>query len=263
MNALRAMYGLRRVGLPVTTILLSASTIHLLNLPSESSAAHLGQAMNDLQAMSVNHRFAAKCVDIIRALATKWSITLPDGAAPGSVYRDTAHLCGPSPTSSTFFAASIPREQSSESGTRSGDSMTSQGPFLPPNHAATQQQQQQKLQNQQQHEQHHHNQQQQQQHQQQHHFPTYYNDSTTQLDAAQAQVAFWTPFPLQGAPITSQWDTGMFDFNATAVSATQQWPAFEGHAGAASCGPEANHMPPARIDEGIDGGMMNWHHWQQ
>merc|ERR1711939_142779 len=80
-NALRAMYGLRRVCLAVSSFLMSASTIHLLNLPSESASAHLGQGLSDLQAMSVNHQFAARCVDIIRSLASKWNIALPDSAA--------------------------------------------------------------------------------------------------------------------------------------------------------------------------------------
>lgn len=45
MNALRAMYGLRRVCLAVTGMLLSASTIHLLNLPSEPAVSYLSQAL--------------------------------------------------------------------------------------------------------------------------------------------------------------------------------------------------------------------------
>jgi hypothetical protein len=46
MNALRGMYGLRRTSLAVSPILLSASTVHLMNLPSSQGAAvHLTQAM--------------------------------------------------------------------------------------------------------------------------------------------------------------------------------------------------------------------------
>ncbi|KAH0019900.1 hypothetical protein KCU78_g6635, partial [Aureobasidium melanogenum] len=48
MNALRAMYGLRRTSLAVSSILLSASTVHLMNLPSQGAAVQLTQAMQDL-----------------------------------------------------------------------------------------------------------------------------------------------------------------------------------------------------------------------
>lgn len=45
MNALRGMYGLRRTSLAVSPILLSASTVHLMNLPSQGAAMQLTQAM--------------------------------------------------------------------------------------------------------------------------------------------------------------------------------------------------------------------------
>lgn len=45
MNAVRGMYGLRRVCVAVPIALLSASTIYLLNLPSSSAAMHLSQAL--------------------------------------------------------------------------------------------------------------------------------------------------------------------------------------------------------------------------
>jgi hypothetical protein len=45
MNALRGMYGLRRTSLAVSSIVLSASTVHLMNLPCQSAAVQLTQAM--------------------------------------------------------------------------------------------------------------------------------------------------------------------------------------------------------------------------
>jgi hypothetical protein len=45
MNALRGMYGLRRTSLAVSSIVLSASTVHLMNLPSQGAAVQLTQAM--------------------------------------------------------------------------------------------------------------------------------------------------------------------------------------------------------------------------
>lgn len=45
MNALRGLYGLRRVCIPVPVALLAASTIYLLNLPSSNAAVQLSQAL--------------------------------------------------------------------------------------------------------------------------------------------------------------------------------------------------------------------------
>ena len=145
------MYGLRRVCLPVTGFLLSASTIHLLNLPSETSGQHLSQGMRDLQTMSTNHSFAGRCVDIIRSLATKWQITLPEDAPCAS---PRPHLNGRKISSpkSAFYSASIPRQNSSQSGTRSAESQESQSrkqsapghedsPFAPPIHSSLSQSQ--------------------------------------------------------------------------------------------------------------------------
>lgn len=130
------MYGLRRVCLPVTGLLLSASTIHLLNLPSETSARNLSQAMHDLQIMSTNHFFAGRCVNIIRSLASKWQISLPEDVPRLSVSRPNGRSSG-SPKSA-FYSASIPRQNSSHSGTRSAESQESNqnthhdSPFAPP-----------------------------------------------------------------------------------------------------------------------------------
>lgn len=53
MNALRGMYGLRRTSLSVSTILLSASTVHLMNLPSQNAAVQLTQAMRMSQECNI------------------------------------------------------------------------------------------------------------------------------------------------------------------------------------------------------------------
>lgn len=98
MNALREMYGLRRTSLAVSSILLSASTVHLMNLPSQGAAVQLTQAMRkfapepvrrrdanppleDLDKMSVNHRYASCCLEAINRLANQWGIRLPEATA--------------------------------------------------------------------------------------------------------------------------------------------------------------------------------------
>ncbi|KAK4496228.1 hypothetical protein PRZ48_012208 [Zasmidium cellare] len=241
MNALRAMYGLRRVTLAVTSHLLSASTIHLLNLPSEEAAAHLSQGLHDLEAMSVNHRFAARAVDIIRSLSSKWKIALPEGAASVAVYRMTGQREISSPPPSTFFAASIDRKQSSEGKSRSGESSHQQSPFEPPN--ANNQNIP---------------------HQQQQHntsVPTFYSDPTIPLDAQQAQTAFWTPFPTQVMPIP-QYDMASTMMDLSQLEGQQEWQLYGGSSGAPP--PQDYHgrhgSAPGRLDEDMSG-MENWH-WQ-
>src|ERR1700761_617714 len=132
MNALRGMYGLRRVCPAVISLLLSATTIHLLNLPAEPATINLSQGIQDLQTMSTNHQFAAESVDIIVSLANKWGIALPDDVATNRTFRPGTQRSWQSPASSTFWAASIPRKESS-GGTRSSDSSShNDSPFPPP-----------------------------------------------------------------------------------------------------------------------------------
>lgn len=227
------MYGLRRVTLAVTSLLLSASTIHLLNLPSETAASHLSQALGDLEAMSVNHRFAARAVDIIRQLSSKWNIALPEGAATVALYRMGGHRDSQSEPPSTFFAASIPRDHSSGGRTRSGDSSHShqESPFPPP-------------------------------HQQDHqhlHGPTsmplsFFSDPQTPLDATQAQTAFWTPFPAQVMPTPHDLTAALMDVPAFAEQ--HSWPPLGGS------GPPHNtrhQSDPGRLDETMSGlGDWSW-----
>ncbi|KXT08280.1 hypothetical protein AC579_7568 [Pseudocercospora musae] len=238
MSALRALYGLRRVCLAVTSQLLSASTIHLLNLPSESAATNLSQGLHDLEAMSTNHRFAARAVDIIRSLSSKWNIALPEGAAAVAAYRLGVQRDVASPPPSTFYAASIPRKQSSEGRNRSNDSSMHESPFSPPTqHAHQQVQNQQRAPTS---------------------VPTFYSDPQTQLDASQAQTAFWTPFPTQVMPI-AQHDLGPEMLDMSQFGGHQAWPSF----GAA---PPTGHTPyrhqsdPGHVDESMSG-MENWA-WQ-
>lgn len=232
-NVLRNIYGLRRVPLAVTWLLLSASTIHLLNLPSESASTHLCQGMHDLQAISVNHQFAAKCVDIVRALAAKWNIPLPEGAAAASTFKE--HW--PSPPSSTFFAASIPRNSSSGSDTRSGGSESNQDPFPPPEQTSTQLRQQRQRQQQ---------------------FPTYYSDTTTPMDANQTQMAFWTPFPAQGVPTQQQhWHAGL-TINYAQPDSRHQWSMYGGCTGPTTSGAGTHQGAVGSMDEDMGGSAADW-----
>jgi hypothetical protein len=188
MGALRAMYGLRRVPMPVTGLLLSASTVHLLNIPTEQASANLSQAMHDFRAMSTNHYFAGNCIDIIRELATKWNIQLPESVPSSSPFKLGSHLTIP-PPQSAFYAPSIPRQISSgNSGAVSAESNSTlqESPFSPPPGPPSRQQS--------------HQQQEVHQIQQQQQSVSPYDDPFANMDPNQIQEAFWVPFPLQGMP---------------------------------------------------------------
>ncbi|KAI9880982.1 MAG: hypothetical protein M1830_009476 [Pleopsidium flavum] len=98
----RNYYGLRRVCLLMAHILLSSSTVHLLNLPNPSATHDLAQGIRDLKEMSINHAFAGRCLRIIISLGQKWGISLP-----AEVQQATAAVSPetmlPSPTSGQFF----------------------------------------------------------------------------------------------------------------------------------------------------------------
>ena len=81
MGTHRQLYGLRRVPIVSTHILLSASIIHLLNLPNPSSAQDLALSITCLREITANHAFATRCLNVIMALSQQWDIHLPSEIA--------------------------------------------------------------------------------------------------------------------------------------------------------------------------------------
>ena len=73
----RQLYGLRRVTVLLTHIVLSSGIIHLLDLPNPSAASNLAKSITSLREISANHAFATRCANIIMALARQWNISLP------------------------------------------------------------------------------------------------------------------------------------------------------------------------------------------
>ena len=193
MNTLRAMYGLRRVCLAVTSLALSATTIHLLNLPSEPAASHLTQGLRDLRIISVNHPFAARCIEIIRTLAIKWNIALPEPTLTMSGFGAEGQQRWPSPTSSTFWAASIPRREHQERSASSDRSSTLQPPPALP--------------------------------QQRSPVTPFSSNPPMPLDPSQVQTPFWTPFPGQTMPLPPPHivPSMAVDYSST-ESHSGQWP---------------------------------------
>lgn len=77
----RQIYGLRRVPLIATHILLSTSIIHLLNLPNPSSGQDLTLSITCLREISANHRCAIRSLHIVMALSQQWNVHLPSEVA--------------------------------------------------------------------------------------------------------------------------------------------------------------------------------------
>ena len=77
MGKYRQTYGLRRVPLVSTHILLSISIIHLLNLPNPSSAQDLALSITCLRGITANHLCALRSLRIVMALSKQWNIQLP------------------------------------------------------------------------------------------------------------------------------------------------------------------------------------------
>ncbi len=75
--AYRRLYGLRRVPILLTHIILTSSIIHLLQLPNTSAALHLAQSLTSLRETTLNHGFSIRLFRIIVALAKRWNIQLP------------------------------------------------------------------------------------------------------------------------------------------------------------------------------------------
>ena len=75
--AYRRLYGLRRVPVLLTHVILTSSIIHLLHLPNTSAALHLAQSITSLRETTLNHVFSIRSFRIIMALAKQWKIQLP------------------------------------------------------------------------------------------------------------------------------------------------------------------------------------------
>lgn len=251
MSGLRAMYGLRQVCLLVTRLLLSASTIHLLNLPSEQAAVHLTQGMHDLQAMSITHCFAGRCVDIIQGLASKWHIQLPDSVPSGSPSRADSAAPSSGRPQSTFYATSTLRQRSSHSGGHSNDAQgtsagVSESPFGPPPVQASQASQQQQDSQQD---------------------GMYYEAPFASMVRTQMQSTFRLPFPEQGMPTLQPQSTSsvdMFEFGES-EQPVDVWQGFhidEGEGrGQDHVQPRNSAIGPSRIVNeriGANIGSWNW-----
>ena len=235
MGTLRATYGLRRVSLVAVGVLLPASTIHLLNLPSEQSFAHLNQGLQDFQSMSLNHPFAARCAEIIRALADKWNIPLPECmvAAKSAGLRQWS-----SDPPQTFWAASVPRTESSDSGTRSDESISDhrESSFrhspcsLEQQHAS---------------------------------FSPVFTGTTIPSGADQPHDAFWTPFAAQTMPVPPQniLQSMPMDYVQQMEGQAPQWNMYDNLGAHPASNMISNHYlheRPAHMDETMNFGGWHW-----
>jgi len=203
--------------------------------------------------MSTNHFFAGRCVDIIRGLASKWHIQLPDGAPNASPFRADSAVPSNGRPQSTFFAASIPRLEPSRSGANSNNSQRSamsDSLFGPPSTHSQHPQQDSGNDN------------------------VYYDDPFATMDPMQMNSAFWLPFPAQGMPTLQPQASGsveMFGFGES--NPLDHWQSFhtshmdEGGGPAVESQQQEQYQArqavgPSRItNERIGGNIGTWN-WQ-
>ena len=86
--AYRRIYGLRRVPVLLTHVILTSSIIHLMHLPSTSAALHLAEGITSLRETTLCHGFSVRLSGIIVSLAKRWNIQLP--AVVEEALADTA-----------------------------------------------------------------------------------------------------------------------------------------------------------------------------
>ena len=71
--------------------LLTACTIHIINLPTISSTGYLTAACNDFHDLIARNNWAASSLSIIKGLVQKWNIILPQ-SAESALYRQPDDL---------------------------------------------------------------------------------------------------------------------------------------------------------------------------
>ena len=83
----RNIYGLSGIYMFQVHCLLTACTIHILNVPTISATRHLTQAANIMQELISRNEWARSALVILRGLAEKWRLVLPLEVEE-ALYRD-------------------------------------------------------------------------------------------------------------------------------------------------------------------------------
>ena len=73
----RGLYGLRRIPMAITHVILASSIVHLMNLDITSAAQHLAQSITSLRETTPNHSISRRLLGIIEELTKRWNIELP------------------------------------------------------------------------------------------------------------------------------------------------------------------------------------------
>ena len=92
----RKIYGMRRICLIITHVLLSSSIIHLINLPKPSACQDLIQNMTAMREVSQHYAFAVRTLSIIVALGKQWNISLPAEISQPTTEKATDMVSRPS-----------------------------------------------------------------------------------------------------------------------------------------------------------------------
>ena len=73
----RGLYGLRRIPMAVTHVILASSIVHLMDLDITSAAQHLARSITSLRETTPNHSISRRLLGIIEELIRRWNIELP------------------------------------------------------------------------------------------------------------------------------------------------------------------------------------------
>ena len=73
----RRLYGLRRIPMAITHVILASSIVHLMDLDITSAARHLAQSITSLRETTPNHSISRRLLGIIEELIKRWNIEVP------------------------------------------------------------------------------------------------------------------------------------------------------------------------------------------
>ena len=91
----KRLYGYSGIYMFQVHILLTACTIHLISVPSPSPTSRFRDACDHFHELSTTHEWARAALNILRRLARKWNLILPQDVE-AALYRDQGRPRSPS-----------------------------------------------------------------------------------------------------------------------------------------------------------------------
>ena len=194
----RKIYGMRRICLIITHVLLSSSIIHLLNLPKPSACQDLIHNMTAMREVSEHYAFAGRTFSIIVALSKQWGISLPAEVSQPRTEK-VLHVAQPS----DHFPSHLQTQEFESTQTDSTGTLPASWPIVDLNG--------------------------------QRQFPRGYSSSEIIIPSisnarsrspANPTDLFWSPFPDQGFPLQATQERGPMDITAMLDIRNNDWDQF-------------------------------------